>query len=85
MSAKPIPLLGGTSVYCINEGQLRDAFRLAQEDPVTAPRIQAMVRQLEGEMSRNERAALAFVLIDRLLHRKDEEQAAGAAGSKGTS
>ena len=68
MAIDPIPLLGGKSVYCINESQLRDAQRLANDDPTTAPRIQAMIKQLEADFSRNERAALAFTLIDRLLH-----------------
>ena len=67
MSVRPIELLGGESVYCINHSQLKSAFRLAQEDPQSAPRIQAEIATLEQKLSRNERAALAFVLIDRLL------------------
>lgn len=67
MSVRPIELLGGESVYCINEAQLKGAFRLANDDPQTAPRIQAEIKALEEKFSRNERAALAFVLIDRLL------------------
>lgn len=67
MSVEPIPLMGGKSVYCINESQLKQAFQLANEDPKASPRIQAELERLEGEMSRNERAALAFVIIDRLL------------------
>lgn len=63
----PIPILGGKSVYCINEGQLRDAFALAENDPEASPKIQAELARLEESMSRNERAALAFVIIDRLL------------------
>ena len=67
MSVRPIELLGGESVYCINHSQLRSAFKLAEEDPQSAPRIQAEIADLEKKLSRNERAALAFVLIDRLL------------------
>ena len=67
MSVRPIELLGGESVYCINHSQLKSAFHLAQEDPQSAPRIQAEIANLEQKLSRNERAALAFVLIDRLL------------------
>ena len=70
MSLKPVSILGGKSVYCINEGQLADAKRLAYEDEETAPKIQAEIERLESEMSRNERAALAFTLIDRLLQSK---------------
>lgn len=71
MTIKPIELLGGESVYCINEAQLKSAFRLAQENPDTAPRIQAEIADLERRYTRNERAALAFVLIDRLLKSSD--------------
>lgn len=67
MSVRPIELLGGESVYCINHAQLKSAFKLAEDDPRSAPRIQAEIADLEQKLSRNERAALAFVLIDRLL------------------
>jgi hypothetical protein len=67
MTTRPIEILGGESVYCINQSQLKTACRLAFEDPDTAPKIQAELQDLEGRLSRNERAALAFVLIDRLL------------------
>jgi hypothetical protein len=67
MTIKPIELLGGESVYCINQSQLANAFKLAYEDPATAPRIQAEIEDLERRLNRNERAALAFVVIDRLL------------------
>lgn len=70
MSVKP-SILGGKSVYCINEMQLRDAERLANEDPTSAPRIKAVLDRLESELTRNERAALAFVLIERLRERPD--------------
>jgi hypothetical protein len=67
MSVIPVPLTGGESVYCINQAQLEEAFRLAENDPQSSPKIQAEIARLEKEMSRNERASLAFVLIDRLL------------------
>jgi hypothetical protein len=67
MSVEPIPLTGGESVYCINESQLAEAFRLADEDPASSLKIQAELEKLENEMTRNEQAALAFVIIDRLL------------------
>lgn len=67
MTIKPIEILGGESVYCINESQLKKSFELAYEDPATSPKIQAAIDQIEEGLNRNERAALAFVLIDRLL------------------
>ena len=66
MSTEPVSLLGGESVYCINEGQLRDASRLADEDPESSPKIQSQLETIEASLTRNERAALAFVIIERL-------------------
>jgi hypothetical protein len=67
MSLRPIEILGGESVYCINQAQLKKSFELAHDNPETAPRIQSALADLEARFTRNERAALAFVLIDRLL------------------
>jgi hypothetical protein len=50
----------------LNEGQLSDAMRLANEDETSSPRIQATLADLEKNLTRNERAALAFVIIERL-------------------
>ena len=72
MSVKPINLLGGESVYCINEDQLKSAYNMAYENQETAPKIQAEVERLENDLSRNERAAVAFVVIDRLLKSTDK-------------
>lgn len=66
MAPEPIPLLGGKSVHCINEQQMAEAQRLAQEDPASSAKIQAALKSVEAELSRNERAALAFVIIQRL-------------------
>lgn len=66
MSMEPKSLLGGASVYCINEAQLKEATRLAEEDPQSAPRIQELMELIEARFDRNERAALAFTLIARL-------------------
>ena len=66
MSIEPVSLLGGESVYCINEGQLRDATRLADEDPESSPKIQSQLEAIEASLTRNERAALAFFIIERL-------------------
>jgi hypothetical protein len=59
-------LTGGESVYCINEMQMRKALELAQQDPQSGPRLAARLAELEAGLDRNERAALAFLLIDRL-------------------
>ena len=66
MALNPIPLLGGKSVHCINEQQMAEALRMAENDSQSSPRIQKHLAELENEMSRNELAALAFVIIQRL-------------------
>ena len=66
MALDPIPLLGGKSVHCINEQQMEEAVRLAEQDPVSSPKILTRLERLEAELTRNELAALAFVIIKRL-------------------
>lgn len=64
--AKPIPLLGGKSVFCINEEQMYEATRLREEDFESSQKINTHLKQLEQNLNRNEQAALAFTLIERL-------------------
>jgi len=59
-------LSGGESIYCINEMQMRKALELAREDPRSGPLLAGKLAELEAGLDRNERAALAFLLIDRL-------------------
>lgn len=66
MPVQPTSLLGGESVYCINEAQLKEAVRLTEEDTEAAPRLQKLIETIETECTRNERAALAFTIIQRL-------------------
>jgi len=66
VAIETIPLLGGKSVHCINEQQMAEAHRLAEDDPISAPVIKAHLQKLESDLSRNERAALAFMLIQNL-------------------
>ena len=72
MAINPISILGGDSVYCINEAQMRDARRLAEDDPESSKKIKAIMEKLESDFSRNERAALAFTVIENL--RDDREK-----------
>jgi len=64
--AKPIPLLGGKSVFCINEEQMYEATRLREEDFESSQKINTHLKRLEQNLNRNEQAALAFTLIERL-------------------
>ena len=70
MEATQGSLMGGPSAFCISEGQLRSAYQLADEHPESSLRIQAELARIEENLSRNERAALAFILIERLRHVK---------------
>lgn len=63
---EPESILGGESVYCINQVQLTEAMRLYESDPHSSPRLKKHVDSAQTELSRNEQAALAFVLIERL-------------------
>ncbi|HAR67441.1 MAG TPA: hypothetical protein DCR55_14690 [Lentisphaeria bacterium] len=65
MAVEPVSILGGKSVYCINEGQLKDACALAQEGEA-GERIQAELARIGENLSRNEQAALAFMIIENL-------------------
>ena len=66
MSVKPIDLTGGKSVYCFNEQQMKQAFSLAEAQDESGEKIRTTHARLNEELTRNERAALAFVIIDEL-------------------
>jgi hypothetical protein len=66
MSVDPQEITGGKSVYCFNQKQLEGAFRLYAEVSEAGDQLRAAVDRLEQDLTRNQRAALAFVLIDRL-------------------
>ena len=72
MAITPISILGGDSVYCINEAQMRDAKRLSNDDPESSKKIQSELERLESDFSRNERAALAFTIIENLREDRDK-------------
>ena len=71
MSVPPLDLTGGKSVYCLNQQQLDRALALAAEDSPAGARIRDAVARLETGCSRNERAAIAFVLIRHLQDTAD--------------
>tara|TARA_B000000441_G_C21725315_1_gene342075 strand:- start:492 stop:743 length:252 start_codon:yes stop_codon:yes gene_type:complete len=72
MVLSPVSILGGDSVYCINEAQMNQAKQLAEEDPDSSIKIKSMIKSLESDFSRNERAALAFTIIDNLRENRDK-------------
>lgn len=66
-----LDLTGGESVYCINEAQLQQAHHLAMKDEHSAPVVQGALSYLKENLTRNQRAAVAFVLIEQLLKQDD--------------
>jgi hypothetical protein len=68
---KALDLTGGESVYCINETQLRQAHELVISDAESGRLVKETLAHLASTLTRNERAALAFVLIDELLRKED--------------
>ena len=66
MKTQPVELTGGESVYCINEAQLKQAYAMANDNSESARKIKESMEQIDSNLSRNERAALSFLLIDSL-------------------
>ncbi len=59
-------LTGGESVYCINRAQMMRTRDMLAGDSERSERLNSMLEVLETSLDRNERAALAFTLIERL-------------------
>lgn len=59
-------ITGGESVYCINEAQMRRTKEMMENDAESSERLQDMLKVLETRLNRNELAALAFTIIERL-------------------
>jgi len=72
MAVSPQDITGGKSVYCFNRKQLDGAFALFGEASAAGEHLRTEVDRLERTLSRNQRAALAFVLIDRLARTVEE-------------
>ncbi len=71
MSVNPIDLTGGPSVYCFNQQQLDRASALSAEDSPAGERIRRELARLQSDCTRNERAAVAFLLIRHLNESAD--------------
>ncbi len=63
---KRIDIIGAESIYCIDKVQLNKAIKLSQGDSPSAEKIQSAKKILETDLSRNELAAPAFLIIDDL-------------------
>ena len=72
MVLSPVSILGGDSVYFINEAQMSHDKQKAEEDPESSIKIKSLIEKLETDFSRNERAALAFTIIDNLRQNREK-------------
>lgn len=66
MSLKPIDLTGGKSVYCFNKHQLDHAHALYEAEGPEGDRVREEVARLENDLTRNQQATVAFMLIEHL-------------------
>ena len=57
----------GKSAFCVSDWQMKEARSLIEGEDEGGRRILAAVLRAEAELTRNEQAALAFLLIGRLL------------------
>ena len=64
--ARQIDLTGGESVYCINTFQMERASELFAGSGASSDRIRETIGRLESELDRNERAAIAMLILKRL-------------------
>jgi len=64
--ARQIDLSGGESIYCINTYQIDRAREMYATDSESGERIRSALAYLEGSLSRNERAAVAMLLLEKL-------------------
>jgi hypothetical protein len=64
-------LLGGKSLYGVNLTRVERAVSMTYEDPDSGPRIRANLERLERDLDDSERAAIALVVIDRLIRDLD--------------
>jgi len=72
--ARQIDLTGGESVYCINTFQMEKAAELYAGADEASLRVREAIERLEADLDRNERAAIAMLLLKRLrspAHREE--------------
>jgi len=66
MAIDPIDLTGGKSVYCFNQTQITKAHDLVNAEDEAGEKVRAEMARLKEAWTRNEMAAMAFVILDEL-------------------
>ena len=64
--SRQIDLTGGESVYCINTFQMERAVDLYHGSSPESDQLRETVLRVETDLSRNQQAALAMILLKRL-------------------
>lgn len=64
--SRQIDLTGGESVYCINTFQIQKAGELYAGEGKSSERVRAIMSRLEADLSRNEQAAIAMLILQKL-------------------
>jgi uncharacterized protein Yka (UPF0111/DUF47 family) len=64
---REIDVTGGSSFFCISQSQYLAAVDLMEKSDEQSQKIMREIEILEHKLDKNQRAALAFYLIDRLL------------------
>jgi len=72
--AHQVDLTGGESVYCINTFQMEKAADLYDGTDDASQRVRSAIERLEAELNRNERAAIAMLLLKRLRSPSHEKR-----------
>jgi hypothetical protein len=67
MASQRHELLGGPTIYDVNLTRVQRANELVYDDPRAGPRLRAHLERLEVDLDEMERAAMALVVIDRLI------------------
>ena len=65
-AGRQIDLTGGESVYCINTFQIAKARELHAGEGESSERVRETMATMRDSLSRNERAAIAMLLLDDL-------------------
>lgn len=64
--SRQIDLTGGESVYCINTFQMEKAQELFEGSGPESEVLQKTIQSLETNLTRNQQAAVAMLLLKRL-------------------
>ena len=59
-------ITGGESVYCINQAQILRTRNIVASNDESGEKVRESIEEMEKNLSRNERAAVAFSIIERL-------------------